>query len=217
MEGIFLDISTTEKETGIAFVQGQNVLHELIVETEAKHNETLFTFLDESFKKLNLRAKDLSGIGVILGPGMFTSIRVGLACAKGLAIVNNIPIKGFNTLDALAFSLPENILKQDKTIMPVIDVRRNEVYFRAYQGLKPITGPEIIKAEQLAEKIVADSIVLGSGIIRYLELVKSMTQKKFMTYNLVVPNPTQIAFHAQECIEQNDYSDIEKLVPFYVR
>ena len=217
MEGIYLGISTTEKETGLAFVQGAKILYELITQTEAQHNETLFIFLENSFKTLNLTSSQLNGIGVILGPGMFTSIRVGLACAKGLAIVNNIPIKGFKTLDALAFSLPDTILSVNKTVIPVIDVRHDEVYYQIFQNLKPVGEPELNKPAQFAEKIVENSIVFGSGINHYLDTIKKLAKTKFSTYNLIIPSPSQVAFHAAECIKNNDYADIETLVPFYIR
>jgi len=217
LEGIYLGISTTEKETGIAFVKENKILHELIVETEAQHNETLFTFLDNSFETLNLTPHQLSGIGVVIGPGMFTSIRVGIAYAKGLAIADNIPIKGFNTLDALVFSLPDLILSQKSTIIPVIDVRHNEVFYRIYQGLKPLSEPQIVSSEQFAEKILENAVIFGSGINRHLDVVKKLTKVNFTTCNLIVPNPSQVAFHTAECIKNNDFSDIETLVPFYVR
>ncbi len=217
LEGIYLGISTTEKETGIAFVKENKILHELIVETEAQHNETLFTFLDNSFKTLNLTPNQLSGIGVVIGPGMFTSIRVGIACVKGLAIVDNIPVKGFKTLDALVFSLPKTMLTANSNIIPVIDIRHNEVFYQIYQGLKPLSEPQIVKSEQFGERIIENAVVFGSGINRYLDTVKKLAKVNFTTYNLVIPNPSQIAFHAAECIKNNDFSDIETLIPFYVR
>jgi tRNA threonylcarbamoyladenosine biosynthesis protein TsaB len=148
---------------------------------------------------------------------MFTSLRVGLACAKGLAIVNNIPIKGFNTLDALVFSLPDSLLKEKKTIIPAIDVRRGEVYFRIYQGLKPISDPILDRPEVFLQKIQKDSLLLGSGTNRYLDLIKNQTMYNFTILNLTYPKPSAVALHASECILKQDISDIETLVPFYVR
>lgn len=215
--GIYLGITTTEKETGIAFVSEEKILFELIEETDAHHNETIFTFLDNAFKSLNLSPGELQGIGVVIGPGMFTSLRVGLACAKGLAVVNNIPIKGFNTLDALVFSLPDSVLNEQRTIIPVIDVRRNEVYYRIYQGLEPISEITVSEPDQLAQKIIKDALVFGSGITSYLDLIKINTNVNFTTHNLKYPKPSAVAYHAAGSIAKNDRSDIESLVPIYVR
>jgi len=214
---LYLGISTTEKETGIAIVENKKVLYELIEETNAHHNETIFTFLDNTFKSLDISPNQLNGIGVVIGPGMFTSLRIGLACAKGLAVVNNIPIKGFYTLDALILSLPQAYLVEKKIIIPAIDVRRDEVYFRIYQGTEPISEPMLTNPEVLSQKITKDAVVLGSGINRYLDLIKNQIKTNFTVHNLTYPIPSAIAFHTSECILKQDISDIETLVPFYVR
>lgn len=214
---LYLGISTTEKETGIAIAENRKVLYELIEETDAHHNETIFTFLDNAFQSLNLSPNQINGIGVVIGPGMFTSLRVGLACAKGLAVVNNIPIKGFYTLDALVLSLPNSWLKENRIIIPSIDVRRNEIYFRIYKGFKPVTEPLLAKPDVFAQKITSDAIVLGSGIHQYLELIKKHTSTNFIIHNLIHPQPSSIALYAAECISKKDVSDIATLVPFYVR
>ncbi|MEO0083721.1 MAG: tRNA (adenosine(37)-N6)-threonylcarbamoyltransferase complex dimerization subunit type 1 TsaB [candidate division WOR-3 bacterium] len=215
--GIYLGITTSEKETGIALVKDNQVLFEKIDENGCRHNETLFVDLAEAFKLLNISVKQLAGIGVVIGPGMFSSLRVGIACAKGLAVVNNIPIKGFNTLDALVFSLPKTIIAEQRIIVPTIDVKRGEVYFQVYQGTQPMSKPQIAKPEIMALKIPANAILLGSGISQYFELVQSTAKTHFEVYQLFHPLPSAIARRAAECIAQNDITDIERLVPFYVR
>ena len=148
---------------------------------------------------------------------MFTSLRIGLACAKGLAAVNKISIKGFYTLDALVFSLPQSILDEKRTIIPVVDIRRDEIYFRIYQGLEPMSEPIITKPDSFAQKITKDAILFGSGINRYQDLIKIKANVDFSVFPMTHPNPAAVAFHALQCINKNDISDIETLVPFYVR
>lgn len=215
--GIYLGITTTEKETGIAFVKDNQVLFEKIDETDARHNETLFVNLADGFKLLNISANQLAGIGVVIGPGMFSSLRVGLACAKGLALVNDIPIKGFNTLEALLFSLPEAMIAEQKIIVPTIDVKRGEVYFQIYQGSQPICQPQIAKPAAMALMIPENAILLGSGIKQYFEIVQKSAKTKFEVYQRFYPLPSAVARKAAECIAQKDTSAIETLVPFYVR
>ncbi len=145
---------------------------------------------------------------------MFTSLRVGLACVKGLAIKDNIPIKGFSTLDALLFSLPEKLKQEKRPIVPVIDVRRQELYYRIYKDLTPISEPQVIKAENFVASIPNNAILIGSGI-NCLKL--STHNSQLLTYQLLYPLPSTVAFSARECILKQDVSNIETLVPFYVR
>lgn len=215
----FLGISTVENETGLALVINDKVVYEIVAETSAHHNETIFPFLKNGLELLGITVKDIKGIGVVIGPGMFTSLRVGLSCAKGLAIGDNIPIKGINTLDALVISLPKILLDEKRIVMPVLDIRRNEVYTRIYQGRQPISDPEVLKPEEFCKKIPANAIILGSGVSRYWELIKEHSTVNFLTDNRIYPVPSQVAFYARECILNSDFSlsDIEKLTPIYLR
>ncbi len=50
--------------------------------------------------------KALTGIGVAMGPGSFTGLRIGLSAAKGLALARNLPIAGVPSLEVLVASQP---------------------------------------------------------------------------------------------------------------
>jgi tRNA threonylcarbamoyl adenosine modification protein YeaZ len=85
----------------------------------------------------------LDAIVVGRGPGSFTSIRIGLAMARSLALTLDIPVAGASTLDAYAGGLP------------VLDARRGEVF---------TTGPRVLAPDALD---VDGLTLLGDGAIRY--------------------------------------------------
>jgi tRNA threonylcarbamoyladenosine biosynthesis protein TsaB len=85
----------------------------------------------------------LEGIVVGRGPGSFTSIRIGLATARTLALALGLPVAGASTLDAYAGATP------------VIDARRGEVF---------TTGPRVCRPEELDVDGLA---LVGDGAIRY--------------------------------------------------
>ncbi len=66
-------------------------------------------------------------IGVTVGPGSFTGLRVGLAFAEGLGMALDRPVIGLSTLDALAASV-----NAEGPILAAIDARRGQVYARAF-------------------------------------------------------------------------------------
>jgi len=80
------------------------------------------------------------------GPGSFTSIRIGLAIARSLALSLDIPVAGASTLDAYRGGVP------------VIDARRGEVFTR---------GPRVCKPEELE---VGGQTLVGDGAVRYRTL-----------------------------------------------
>jgi tRNA threonylcarbamoyladenosine biosynthesis protein TsaB len=46
---------------------------------------------------------DVQAVGVALGPGSWSGLRVGLSIAKGLALAGNLTLIGVGTLDILAY------------------------------------------------------------------------------------------------------------------
>jgi len=91
----------------------------------------------------------LEGIVVGRGPGSFTSIRIGLAVARSLALALRVPVAGASTLDAFAGGTP------------VIDARRGEVF---------APGPVVARPEELD---VAGKTLVGDGAVRYRDVFEA--------------------------------------------
>lgn len=73
---------------------------------------------------------DLTAIGVVVGPGSFTGIRLGIAYAKGLAIGLNIPVVPINAFELYLYEAPDAFV--------AIDSGRGD-FFVAAKGLAPCT------------------------------------------------------------------------------
>ena len=90
---------------------------------------TLLEDLDALLRQASARPGDVNAIAVGTGPGSFTSTRMGIAVARGLALALDIPAAGVSTLDALAAPGSE--------IYPVIDARRGEVFVPGPRAVAP--------------------------------------------------------------------------------
>ena len=75
-------------------------------------------------------------IGVTVGPGSFTGLRVGLAFAQGLGAALDLPVVGISTLEALARSADRGT----GTTAAVIDARRGQVYLQRFRGAALVGG-----------------------------------------------------------------------------
>lgn len=101
-----LIINTANKRLDIVLSLGStNFL--LSANEGAKHNESLIPLIDTFLKQHNLTLKDINKFGVVVGPGSFTGIRVGVATIKAFRDVNNVKAYGINNLDLL-YNLAKN-------------------------------------------------------------------------------------------------------------
>ncbi len=82
----------------------------------------------ELFGKAGVRPIDLTDIGVTLGPGSFTGLRVGLSFAKGMAAGLGLKLKGIGTLEALA----RHPALQSEIGLSTIDGGRGRIYVQRF-------------------------------------------------------------------------------------
>lgn len=65
------------------------------------HNETMLPLIDELLSENSLKIKDVEEFGVVIGPGSFTGVRVGIATIKAFRDALNAKAKSINNLDLL--------------------------------------------------------------------------------------------------------------------
>lgn len=66
-----------------------------------KHNEILLPKLNDVLNQAGISLNDIDELGVVIGPGSFTGIRVGIATVKAFKDVTNKPVRAINNLDLL--------------------------------------------------------------------------------------------------------------------
>ena len=103
----------------------------------------------------------LQRVGVTVGPGSFTGLRVGLAFAKGLGAALSVPVIGVGVLEALAQPLKG-------TVFAVLDAKRDQVYLQAFADGVAVSAPDALPlgtaAARLAELAGSGPVTLvGSG------------------------------------------------------
>lgn len=99
---MLLAIDTATKIASIALYDGHGVQAELTWRSRENHTVELMNEIVHLLDLADVSKHDLRAIGISLGPGSFTGLRVGLAVAKGLAFGTQVPIIGIPTLDAVA-------------------------------------------------------------------------------------------------------------------
>ena len=69
---------------------------------ERGHGIAVAPMIDEAISTAEWRPSSLDAVAVTTGPGSFTGLRIGLAAAKGLALVVNRPLVGVSCFEAVA-------------------------------------------------------------------------------------------------------------------
>jgi len=95
---------------------------------KGKYKDVL-CLIEKLLSKSKLKLKDLDCLGVCVGPGSFTGIRLGLSTMKALAYAVNKPLVGFKSLDLLAWAVRN---KFEDILCIAQDAKRNNIYNAVY-------------------------------------------------------------------------------------
>jgi tRNA threonylcarbamoyl adenosine modification protein YeaZ len=122
-----------------------------VTETIGKgHAERLMSVIDEALAAANLPMKAVERVAVVIGPGSFTGIRVGVAAARGLALALGVESVGVTTLEALAVKFLDEHVGQPVVI--AMDAKRNEVYTQAFSAAgEALSQPAALSPEDASE------------------------------------------------------------------
>ncbi|MEW6093213.1 MAG: tRNA (adenosine(37)-N6)-threonylcarbamoyltransferase complex dimerization subunit type 1 TsaB [Chloroflexota bacterium] len=181
---MLLAIDTSTVQLGLALYDGAQVMAELTWTSRARHTEELAPALAGLFTRCGKTMDDVQALGVAIGPGSFTSLRVGLAFAKGLALARRIPLVGVRTLDVTAASVPS----ADCRLAAVLQAGRGRLavgwYHRSENGWQAVGPAVMMTAEELERKIRKPTIICGELTADERQLLR----RRFKNVSLASPS-----------------------------
>lgn len=153
---------------------------------------TVLEDIDALLRDVHATPADLDALVVGTGPGSFTSTRIGLALAQGLAVALDLPAAGISTVEALA--------ARDGAY-PVVDARRREVF---------VLGPHVAAPDDL--DLEPGTTCIGNGAVRYRATLEGKGAH-------VPPDDDEIHLpHARLHVAlAREFGPAEALTPLYVR
>ena len=134
---ISLAIETSTSRTIVGILDGDKVLFESFHEGATEHG---FAITELVTKALAVCPQP-DQVVVVMGPGPFTGLRVGITFARSFAMARDIPVIGICSLDAIAIDQSEYTV--------AIDARRKEIYWASYKYGVRVAGPSVNKPDEV--------------------------------------------------------------------
>ena len=100
-----LAIETSTNRFSLAVSEGGEILKSRTLILDKVLSSSIIPSIEKILKESKINLKDIDAFVVGLGPGSFTSLRVGLATIKGLAFATGKPLVGVPSLDAIALNI----------------------------------------------------------------------------------------------------------------
>ena len=214
---MLLVVDTSTAQVGIAVYDGVQVLGEYAWRSSQHHTVELAPAVAELLRRGSLTMGDIRALGVAVGPGSFTSLRVGLSFVKGLALARQIPVIGIPTLDIYAAGQPAARLP----LLAAIQAGRGRLAIGWYKSTKKgwqAKGPaSVVAAESLIYEIRSPSIVCGefSGEDRE-RLARDEVNVKLVSPAQAVRRPAVLAELAWVRWQNGEVDDPASLAPVYL-
>ena len=216
-----LGIDTSSMAASVAVIEDNKLICEYTINTKKTHSQKLMPMIENMLKLSDLDIKEIDAIAICVGPGSFTGLRIGMATAKAMAHVNNIPLIGVNSLEILG----ANMDLCNRNICSILDAQRNQVYMNKYilKDYKITELEEIsIKAiDELLEEISSsneDWVLVGEAVYKYKEKIEEIS-------NITIPSPANnitkastLCFVARDKMLANDQVyNCYNINPMYIR
>lgn len=158
---MLLAIDTSTSWISLALFDGTQLRYEATWESQHHHTVEVAPAIERMFNHTGINQQDLTGLAVAIGPGSFTSLRIGVAFAKGMALALGIPVAGVPSLDVIAKAQPLD----DRPMVAVLHAGRQRLACVTYQVEGDTWAaqdePVVMDAKELVKTIEAPTLICG--------------------------------------------------------
>lgn len=213
---MLLAVDTSTTQVGVALYDGAQVIGEFAWRSSQRHTVELAPAISDLLTRCGLTMDDVHSLGVALGPGSFTSLRVGLALVKGLALSKQIPLIGIPTLDILAHAQPTSELP----LAVAIQAGRSRFAMGWYKSLgkgwQAQGGGRIVTLEEINAEVESPSMVCGEFSVEERQQLNN-ENIQLASPALSVRRPAILAELAWARWQAGDVDDAASLAPIYLQ
>jgi tRNA threonylcarbamoyladenosine biosynthesis protein TsaB len=215
-----LGIDTSGYANAIGVIDDERILADFSFEAKTDSLEKIVINIDSALQSAGLTLEEVQGIGVGLGPGSWTGIRVGVTVGKMLAFSTGKPVCGVPTLEALAYSARN----ESSLICPIIGAGTKDMVYAAFylneDGNIGRAGEYYVgDLKGLSKKITETTVLVGHGASSYRRIISQEIGSSRINIRPVeaVPSGALVALLAANRLERGESDDVLSLTPLYLK
>jgi len=214
-----LSIDTSTRYASVALAEAGEVIAEFSWYSNQNHTVELVPNIELLLQRHNVEYADLSVIGLAVGPGNFSAVRVAISVAKGLAIALGAPLAPASTLLVEAYPY----LSSELPVCAVIGAGRGQVVTASYRkqnGVVTLEAPmRLSTIQELLETSIPRPFLCGEGIDGMMDREIEAAKETFI---LTSPRmrPSRRASSIIHLLSEGYIDvvhDVAKIEPFYAR
>jgi tRNA threonylcarbamoyladenosine biosynthesis protein TsaB len=213
---MLLAVDTSTAQMGLAIYDGSQIISEYAWRSSQRHTVELAPAISELLTRCGLTMENVRGLGVALGPGSFTSLRVGLSLVKGLALARHLPLVGIPTLDILAAAQPASKLP----LAVLIQAGRGRLvvgwYKNSRKGWQTQGSARVMTLEKLMDEVKKPVIVCGELTSEEYHQLEEKADVHLASPAQSVRRPAILAELAWENALAGNIDDPATLAPIYL-
>ena len=216
-----LAFESSAKAASTALLSDGALLAEYTQNSGQTHSRTLMEMAKDMLVNCGLTPQDIDTVAVAAGPGSFTGVRIGMACAKGFAWGRQLPLYGVSTLEAMV----RGAAYADGLWCACMDARKQQIYnavFAMERGvLRRVTDDRALAISELAQELAGEKKTIwlvGDGAKLTAEtLAGSGLPLRLLPEQLRQQHASGVALCAMARIEAGNPGDAAALSPNYLR
>ena len=215
---LILHIETATDICSIGLARQGQILSLRETAEQFQHASRITLLIEACCREVGVVLNDLDAVALSRGPGSFTALRIGAACAKGICYALGKPLLSIDTLQALTAGAVATLGRTDPTYYPMIDARRMEVYTAPYNSdLEALAPPRamLIDESSFQDRLQrGEEIVLtGNGAAKCAEVLKHPGLSLFP----LACSARYMALLAEKAFSASEWQDLAYFEPFYLK
>ena len=209
-----LGLDTSTLRGAIAILRSDGSRFAANTDPASRHGRDLVPAIRDLLAEAGLRPADLGCIGVGLGPGSYTGLRVGVTAAKTLAFATGARLVGLDSLEFFARAAPG-----DSPIVTVIsDAQRGDFHVEDFDRIPSGTPGRrgLVRIESPAELRAAwtePRCVTGPGLAKWTGEWPGVVTP----FENPAPGPLILLDMMRDAISREEFADGPGLEPIYLR